>query len=341
MKYTVAGIAMVLSMCANVAGAQQDAVPRPPPGPAEFRPARAVPPVAPAVNEMVDVALREEAQRIIETLATDRNFNIRANAVETAQKNLPPAVSRPIAIRGFSDEAPVVRFAAAVAAGDLKLQDTKPVLLKLAYDTDPSVRLAARYALHRLGDSALTQEMLYGLRDDRPGVRGNTVMLLGMLGEKSAIAPIRRIITDRSPTVRLQLHEALWRLGERQSVEELVIFSMSKFPDEQVVSLIALAQPRDQRVTEQLSGWLVDDFPEVTLAAARGLGMLGSDEGYGVAMRFIKSKEPRQRAMAALALGEIGRIDAQSRLKPLLADPSADVRLAAASAVLKLRPPRK
>jgi HEAT repeat protein len=166
-------------------------------------------------------------------------------------------------------------------------------------------------------------------------------MLLGMLGEKSAIAPLKRIIADKSPTVRLQLQEALWRLGERSAVEELIIFSMSKYPDEQVVALIALAQPRNPRVMEQIRGWLVDDFTEVTLASARALGMLGSDEGYTVATNALKSAEPRQRLMAAMALGEIGRIDAQSRLKPLLADPSAEVRLGAATAVLKLAPPRK
>lgn len=333
--------AAVMTLATSAAFGQQDSSNREQPGPAVMPAARKPPEVAPARNEAVDVELRNAAQKMLETLSTDNSAVIRANAIEGAQRNLPVAVARPMVVRGFSDPAAVVRFSACVAAGDLQLSDTQPVLEKLAYDEDPSVRLAARYGLHKLGNTTLTQEMLYGLRDDRAGVRGNTVMLLGMLGEKSAIVPMKRIVTDKSPTVRLQLHEALWKLGERQSIEELVIFSMSKFPDEQIVALIAMAGPRNQRVMEQLRGWLVDEYPEVTLAAARGVGMLGSDEGYGVAMKYLASPEPRQRGMAALALGDIGRIDAQSRLKPLLADPSAEVRLSAATAVLKLKPPRK
>ncbi|MFN4244134.1 MAG: HEAT repeat domain-containing protein [Tepidisphaerales bacterium] len=306
------------------------------------RPARKPIPTPPPRNEPVDQQLRDQARQIIEDFAVSPDSPIRrANAIEAAEKGLPREQAAPLVVRGLADPAPVVRFAAAVAAGDLKLLDVRPTLYKLAYDTDPQVRLAARYGLHKLGDSTLTQEMLLGLRDERPEVRSNTVMLLGMLGEPSAIPPLRRLAGDRNPTVRLQLYEALWRLGDRNAANELVIFTLSRFPDEQVVALIALAQPRNPRVLEHIRGWMVDDnFPEVPLAAARAAGMLGSDEGYGTAVQFLRANDPRQRIMAAMALGDIGRIDAQSRLRPLLADPDPDVRLAAAAAILKLRPPR-
>lgn len=302
------------------------------------RPARRPVPTPPARDEPVDVELRQQARQLVEEFSTDSTSAIRrANAIEAAEKGLPREVAAPIVVRGLSDGDAVVRFAACIAAGDLRMIDTRPRLYQLAYDESPQVRIAARYGLHKLGDTTLSQEMLLGLRDPRESVRRNTVMLLGMLGERTAVTPLRRLLSDSSPTVRLQVNEALWRLGDRAAANNLVIFTLSKFPDEQVVALIALAQPRDRRVLEHIRGWMVDEnFPEVTLAAARAAGMLGSDEGYGTAVQLLRSTDTRQRVMASMALGEIGRIDAQSRLRPLLSDPEADVRLAAAAAVLRL-----
>jgi HEAT repeat protein len=65
--------------------------------------------------------------------------------------------------------------------------------------------------------------------------------------------------------------------------------------------------------------------------------MLGSDAGYGVALNGAKSKDPRQRMLAALAFGAIGRTDAQDELAQLLRDPDHDVRIAAATSLLMMR----
>ena len=67
------------------------------------------------------------------------------------------------------------------------------------------------------------------------------------------------------------------------------------------------------------------------------LGMIGSDAGMGVALKAVDSRDARQRGMAALALGDIGRTDAQPALERLLKDKDPAVRLAAATAVLQLR----
>lgn len=105
-----------------------------------------------------------------------------------------------------------------------------------------------------------------------------------------------------------------------------------------MVAILALAQPHDRRVLGHVEGALTNPDEMVCLVAARAGGMLGSDEGYGVALRGIKSADPRQRMLAALAFGAIGRSDAQIYLAPLLKDPSQDVRIAAATALLQLKP---
>jgi HEAT repeat protein len=65
--------------------------------------------------------------------------------------------------------------------------------------------------------------------------------------------------------------------------------------------------------------------------------MLGSDEAYSAVIEATRSPDARQRYLAAMALGAIGRADAQSALAPLFKDADPDVRLAAASAVLQLK----
>jgi HEAT repeat protein len=104
-----------------------------------------------------------------------------------------------------------------------------------------------------------------------------------------------------------------------------------------MIALLALAGPKDARVLGHIEGNLTADYDEVSLVAARAAGMVGSDAGYGVALRGIKSSLTRQRMLAAMAFGAIGRSDAQEYLAPLLKDEDADVRLAAATALLQLK----
>src|SRR5690606_18153612 len=112
--------------------------------------------------------------------------------------------------------------------------------------------------------------------------------------------------------------------------------SISSYSDDRVLGTLALAGPYDARAEPALHGKLTDEYPEVQLAAARGLGALGSDRGYAVAAGRLDDRDARRRAMAALALGEIGRLDAQPLIEPLLSDANPDVRLAAATATLML-----
>jgi HEAT repeat protein len=57
------------------------------------------------------------------------------------------------------------------------------------------------------------------------------------------------------------------------------------------------------------------------------------------AVPAARSKDLRQRYLAALALGSIGHTDAQKYLRPMLDDPDNYVRLAAATAIIQLKPP--
>jgi HEAT repeat protein len=294
----------------------------------------------PRVPERVDVPadqnLRSLAWQELSTAKGSNNPLVRAHALE-GMKDSVGANAADAIVSGLSDDAGVVRFAATLASGELKLPAAKSVLLTMVDDVDASVRVGSRFALHRLGDKRRSHDLEVYAKDPSPRTRGDVALVLGMLGEPSATNVLIPMLADSNAAVRLQASEALWRLGQEVGLERLVSYSVSGHPDDQMIALLALAGPRDRRVLGHISGNLTSDYEEVSLVAARAAGMLGSDAGYGVALKGVKSRDPRQRMLAALTFGAIGRTDAQEELGKLLKDPDADVRIAAATALLQMR----
>jgi HEAT repeat protein len=229
-------------------------------------------------------------------------------------------------IRSLGDREPMVRYAAA--------------LLSIAEDRDEKVRVVVRYALHRLGDTHLSHQLEKMSQDPDAAVRGTIAMVLGLLGEPSGLKVLRPLRRDSNPAVRQQASEAMWQLHDEEGLQDLIALSLSKYPDDEMIGLLGLASPKDTRVRQHVRNGLTADWPEVALVAARGMGMLGSDEGYGIALQGAHNGDKRQRLLAALAFGDIGRADAQDELGKLLHDSDPAVRIAAATSILELNRPR-
>lgn len=298
------------------------------------------PPAAPAYQpKAIDPELRERAKRQIGEAFESNNQTIQMNSVE-ALKYMGPEGAEAV-LTALSDPRGPVRYAAALAAGELRLAAAKPALEKLADEQNPHHRLAARFALHRIGDTSRSHDLEKYARDADKLVRRDTAMLLGMLDEPSAMNILKDMQKDRDVTVRIQVAEARWRLGDARAVEELIVGIASGFPDDQMICLLAVAQRGDTRVAQHVYARLTDAYQEVGLVAARSLGMLGYDDGLQVALNGAASGDPRQRHLAAFALGSIGRNDApcQEALAKLMADEKPEVRVAAATAIFQLKPP--
>lgn len=316
-------------------GGPQAKQPTQPPGAKLTRPS-ARPPAPPPVRQATITP--EQIAAATQVLANGLKSSdglIRAHTIEAIKSSAPAPFESQI-VASLDDEAPIVRTAAAMASGELKLVSALPALLKHVGDDDNFVQIAVRFALHKLGETRYTHDLELFARSDKPQIRGMTVMVLGMLGEPSAMKLLRPMQGDRSATVRLQVYEAMWRLGNEQGLANLAAAAISAYPDDQMVAFLALAQPRDTRVIEHVRAGLVADYEESRLVAARAMGMLGKDEGYVIAQNGVKSVDPRKRLLAALAFAAIGRKDAIDIVAPLLKDDNADVRLAAAQAVLDL-----
>jgi HEAT repeat protein len=296
----------------------------------------ALPP--PPAHVPLDPALRGDAKIELLTAAHSSDRDVRQNALQAMSEVLPDD-AKPLLRQAVNDPDPLVRKVAIIAAGVLRMSDLHQALLARVNDADANVRLAVRFALHRIGDVRLSHDFEKTATDATAGVRADTALLLGLLGEPSAVRILRRMQQDSNAGVRLQASEALWQLGDEGGLQPLIAATISGFADDQIIGLLGLARPGNRRVMQVVRGGLIADLMPVRLAAARAAGMLGSDEGYVIATDGAKSPDAMERGQAALALGAIGRSDAQSVLRQLLKDTSAYVRVDAATAILQLKNP--
>lgn len=301
-------------------------------------PAPKEPPMPPPARvERLDPALQAAAHKELESAFNSNDPFLRANAVEALQVG-EGARAKAFFLTGLKSTDAPVRFASAMAIGQLRIAEATDQLLLMVNDPDPLVGVGVRFALHRLGQTQFTKDLQDSARDLSRDVRGATAVALGMLGKPSAARILKPMLRDPEDGVRLQAAEALWRLGQPDGLKSLIAASAGGYADLQCVALLGLAAPRDRRVLGHVRSGLTADFPEAQLVAARAAGMCGSDMGYAVATGFVRSADPRQRMLAAMALGAIGRADAQSILSDLLKDKNAPVvRLAAAQAILQLQ----
>jgi HEAT repeat protein len=286
----------------------------------------------------MDPALTAAArQELLAQLRSDLPSD-RAHAIEGLRLTAPADAVGPV-LASLDDRNQIVRFAAAVAAGELKLAEAKPKLLARLTDPDARVRAAVRFALHKLGDPSRTLELERFAKDFGPQgtqVRGATALLLGRLGEPSGANVLRLLRLDKESAVRQQAEEALALLGDERGINTILGFTVSADRYEQTFAMRALAELKNTKYRAYARTKLNSEYPEVALAATMAMGAMDADDGYGVATAGLTEKEPMARSLAAAAFGTIGRTDAQPLLAPLLKDPSADVRAAAATALLRI-----
>jgi HEAT repeat protein len=300
------------------------------------------PPRVPAAEQTpLDPALRQAARDRLVAGLQDTNELTQAHSLEAvgevARYDKDGPDYSPYVIEALHSDSELVRFSAALTAGRLKMAAARPTLEGMLYDHSVKVCVGVRFALHMLGDTRHSHDLEKLSRDPDPTVRGAVAEVLGMMDEPSAVKILRFMRIDHDPRVIQEAAEALWRYGDEDGRDELIALTVSTHPDDAMFGLLALAEPRNIEIREHVRADLVSDYMEESLVAARAMGMLGSDEGYTIAMRGAASKDSFKRFLAALALGSIGRSDEQPTLAKLLKDRSAAVQIAAAEAILQLQ----
>ena len=289
--------------------------------------------------------LKPQATQIIQEALADDNPLIRVNAIEvvatTKQTRLMPKVQRLL-----KDKFVPVRFAAALAVGDLQYSLAKSEVAPLLQDENENVKIAAIYAMSKLGSPDSSQLLRKAIASKDQTVRANAALLLGKSGDKSALKFLYWTLQreDSDDGVRLQTAEAIAMLGDERIFPKLWAMLISTYADDRIMGIRAMGALATVQARNALVTMLDDDIVEVRLAAAEQLGMLGSSTGElevldvftkNLTADLNKMGLERVNVLAALAIGRIGTPQLTNFLPQLLKNQSKSVRIAAAKAVFQ------
>ncbi len=289
--------------------------------------------------------LQGRARQIVFEGLQDPNPPVRANAVEvvatTGDLRLAPRVQALL-----WDQAVPVRFAAALAVGDLEYSLVADDVERLLADANPNIQIAASYAMTRLGHPEHYQAICRAVASDDQTVRANAALLLGKSGRQEGLRflwwTLRR--NDSTDKVVLQAAESIAMLGDPPIYPKLWTQLISAYADDRVLGIRAMGALATPQAKNAIITMLDDKVPEVRLAAAEQLGRLGETMGEANVLEVFEKKmtagmdpwsQERVKVFAALAIGAIGTEPLAKYLPQLLEDSSKAVRLAAARAVLR------
>jgi HEAT repeat protein len=298
-----------------------------------------------ALNTNNMTTIQSEAFQIVGQSLSDNDALVRVNAIEvvatTKLYNLMPRVQQLL-----QDGAMPVRFAAALAVGDMKYSPAKNIINKMLSDPDTNVILAASYALTRLGYPGYIEVLRKSITDTNQTVRANAAMLLGKCGDRDSLKLLYWALQDKDSDDRAvyQAADAIAMLGDESIYPKLWAMLISAYADVRVVGIRAMGTLGTKKAEDALTTMLDDDVLEVRLAAAEQLGRLKNPAGESKVLEAFRKNLTNQMdlpsrervyVMTALAIGQIGTPDLTKYLPDLMENDSKFVRLAAAKAVFQ------
>jgi len=213
-----------------------------------------------------------------------------------------------------------------IALGRLKNEKALEILvraLRKGYIHAPSdwqtqMRQAGAFGLGFLDTSVAANALIEVLRDSEPAsVRSSATTALGMM--------------QQDKTFRILLENTAFKPFEDK---------MQAFRRQEGI-IMALGERRDRRAVPYIIPLINSEFPEVRMALARALVMLGEDQHAESLLQLLRDRMPEVRAAAANALGELNIQQAAEALNVVLQDPNQHVAAAAANALdsIKQLPP--
>ncbi len=286
-----------------------------------------------------------KAQRIIQDALMDNDPLVRVHAIEvvasTRQLKLMPQVQRLM-----QDNYVPVRFATALAVGDVEYSPAKRSLNQLLKDKDANVAVAAAYAMGKLGSSEHLQILRNAATDSDQMVRANAVLLLGKSNDRSSLQLLWNTMQDRNSDdkVAYQSAEAIATLGDKRIFSKLWSMLISSYHDVRTMGVIAMGKLKTPEAKNALIRMLDDDVLEVRLVAAEQLGLFRDPIGEPEVLEVFENNltngldlqaVERTNVLIALAIGQIRTPALKKFLPQMLENDSKFVRIAAAKAVFQ------
>ncbi|GBC77852.1 Phycocyanobilin lyase subunit alpha [bacterium HR08] len=261
-------------------------------------------------------------------------------------------------------DAPGVRWAAAIVAGERAAIGLVPELMHASEDEDLGVQLAAvralaqiadaraapilcrwlgekrlipeirqqiARALGEIGSAEAVEPLIQALRDEDWWVRTAAAKALGQIGDARAVEPLIQALRDKGKWVRTAAAKALGQIGDARAVEPLIQALRDWDESVRTAAAEALVKIGDARAVEPLIQALRDGW--VRTAAAEALGQIRAARAVGPLIQALRDEDWRVRTAAAEELGRIGDARAVEPLIQALRDENESVRTAAAEAL--------
>ena len=293
---------------------------------------------------------REQALEIVRLSLMHEDALLRNHAVEVVALTKTKEMM-PIVMKLTKDPMVPVRFAAAMAMGDVRYTAAEYALKRMLKDEDENVRIAAAYSLMKLGIGSYQDKPLAALASKNQTICANAALLIGKSGDKTAIGALYKMINDQktSDMARIQAAESLAMLGDERMYQGLWAMLISKYADDRIMGIrgmgaIGTLDAKNAIMTllyhdEENPG---DEILEVRLCAAEQLARLGSKYGKGEVVDYFRSVShsinvlPPNRAnqFAIMAIGRINIAELNGYLPNLLANPNKSMQLVAAQSLL-------
>lgn len=304
-------------------------------------------------DPMARSKLRERAAGLLVQIAETGEPEFRANAMEGLSAL--PGRLEPVLRKNLGSQSAGVRAVGAMLVGKLKLAGLADNLRPLINDASPFVRINALFGLSRAGVPTDISPLSQFLFDEDPSVKAQAAMVLGEMGNTSARPmlleasgqPVGRADPIKDRLMRLQIAEALVKLDRNsQAIHELRAALYPARPEDLEVCALAVqivGQLRDGGARIQLRNLTREPYDtsgpmpaEIRLAAAAALVAADERQYTAIAEPYLTNSDSKLRAQAVFVLGESRSGEHLDRLTRFLEDQSTRVRIAAASAILKI-----
>lgn len=313
---------------------------------------------------------RARALAVLHRAADDSDKFTRAKAIEAMVGVLGPAAGQ-VYVSALDDAEPNVRFAAAMAVGDLKYAPALGRLLEMARYKQPraerrlTVYCGVIYALHRLGRTEHTGQLGELLAHEGAIVRASAAMVLGRMDERSAIGPLRAMYdNEQDIVVKLQALESLARLGDPRALAELEGHARKPFRlEHKLVALRAMGEIGSDRTVLVLRSIVrsAHQHPQARVLAAGSMARLGMVTDFSYELCLTSTGDPggvmeaamgdaydparvdptmltTLQKLAVISLGWMKRTHAVDVLVDFLKREDGGVRVGAAMSILRLLP---
>jgi cyclophilin family peptidyl-prolyl cis-trans isomerase/HEAT repeat protein len=261
-------------------------------------------------------------------------------------------LGRPLAAQ-VPDEARVGGLARLIAAADARSFDGALIGAALR-DADPALRRQAALAAARIGDAAAVDLLVPVLADSDAGVQATAAFALGLLKDARAAPALLQLVgsvpaTEQGPA-QVEAATALARIGGADGAAAIrEILGNGSTPGvattpARSIALVEAWRLGDRAPVSVLVSYADDADPVVRWRALYALGRLRAPRGAAALVNGLQDADAGVRAVAARGItralldsAHIAWRGIADRMRPLLSDTSAAVRVNALRALASFR----